>query len=633
MIGMNRSAALSTTTIRNTLKQALAVHESGDLRRAISLYEQILRVAPNQAEAYELLGVAQSQSGQHETGLKNIRKAIQLNPRLLVAKTNLGHALMNAGKLAAAIDQFRAVIAENPVDERAFVGLAQALIGANRIDDALNTIDAATTRFPRSATFLNERGRVATMLGKHAIAAEDYRRAFQLNPNFHTAAVNLANALTEQRRFEEAEAVLVNVLKTVPRFAPATRSLCSIYRKQQKTEDALDAARAALQFAPNDPSLLTLVGQCLTDIGQIGEAEANFRRVIENGIDVHDALAGLVTIHRFKSGDPVFAVVDGLLRTSANRPSNRKALLYAKAKMLDDTGESGGAVAAAIEAKAILPTNVSFDDHATHIRQVKAALDSAFFAKRRHLGDQTEQPVFILGMPRSGTTLAEQIIASHSTADGAGELLRLTELRREIGFQQKELDQFITKLSAMTAEDMQSIAASYLSVLRAGRKPSALRITDKLPHNFQNIWLIALLFPNARIIHCRRNPVDVCMSIFLRNFSDDHWYTRDLETLGKFYKLYEEQVAHWKAACGLKWYDNDYEQLVADPEPNIRRMIDFLGLPWDEKCLSHTETERSVMTFSRWQVRQPIYKTSVEKWRKYAPYIGPLLKELGIPAS
>lgn len=619
--------------IKASLKQVLAVHESGDLLRAIVLYEQILKVAPNYAEAYELLGVAQSQSGQHEAGLKNIRKAIRLNPQLSVARTNLGHALMNAGKLADAIEQFRAVIALNPVDERAFVGLAQALIGANRIDDALNTIDTATSRFPKSATFLNERGRVATTLGKHAIAAEDYRRAFQLSPNFHTAAVNLANALTEQRKFAEAESVLVEVLKSAPRFAPATRSLCSIYRKQMKTGAALEAARTALRFAPNDPSLLTLIGQCLTDIGQIEEAEAHFRRVIENGIDVRDALAGLAPIHKFKSGDPVFAVVDNLLRTSANRPGSRKALLYTKAKMLDDIGEAGAAVAAAIEAKAILPPPASFDEHAAHMHKLMGALDTAFFAERRRSGDRTEQPVFILGMPRSGTTLTEQIIASHEQADGAGELVRLTEIRREIGFQQKEVDQFISKLKAMAANELQPIAASYLSVLREGRKPDALRITDKLPHNFQNIWLIALLFPNARIIHCRRNPVDVCMSIFLRNFSDDHWYTRDLETLGKFYKLYEDQVAHWKAVTGLKWYDNDYEQLVADPEPNIRRMIDFLGLPWDEKCLSHTETERSVMTFSRWQVRQPIYQTSVEKWRKYAPYIGPLLKELGIEAS
>ncbi len=260
-------------------------------------------------------------------------------------------------------------------------------------------------------------------------------------------------------------------------------------------------------------------------------------------------------------------------------------------------------------------------------------LDRSFYAGRALSGDTTDQPVFIIGMPRSGTSLTEQIIASHDQADGAGELTTLSEMRKQLGFSDKNAEKFAHYLRDMPGTQLKTLANSYLAVLRQNRKPDALRITDKLPHNFQNIWLIALLFPNARIIHCKRNAVDVCMSIFMRNFSDDHWYTRDLETLGKFYKLYEEQVAHWKAVCGLKWYDTDYEQLVADPEPNIRQMIDFLGLPWDDKCLSHTETERPVLTFSKWQVRQPIYQTSVEKWRKYAPYIGPLLKELGVPAS
>jgi tetratricopeptide (TPR) repeat protein len=620
-------------TAKAQLKQALAVHESGQIPRAISLYEQIIKLAPGLAEAYELLGVAQSQAGHHEAGLKNIRKALQLNPQLGPAKTNLGHALMHAGKLSAAADQFKAVIAENPLDERAYSGLAQALIGANRIDEAISFIDVAATRFPRSATFLNERGRIASMLGKHKIAAEDYRRAFQINPNFHTAAINLGNALSEMRQYSEAEDVLSRIYKTAPRNFQVARSLANVYRHLRRTEDALAVIQTALSFAPNDPALLTLVGQCLTDIGKTDEAETAFRKVIANGVDFHEAIAGLVPIYKFKPADPVLAAVDKLLATSANRPDRRKSLLFAKAKILDDIGQTDAAVAAAVEAKSILPPPVSFESHAAFIRSVLHQLGAEFFANWRVSGSSTEQPVFILGMPRSGTTLTEQIIASHSRADGAGELTTLTELRKAVGFDGKNAEQFAKQLESTSKSQFDSLADSYLSVLRQGRKPEALRITDKLPHNFQNIWLIALLFPNARIIHCRRNAVDVCMSIFLRNFSDDHWYTRDLETLGKFYKLYEEQVAHWKAVTGLKWYDNDYEQLVADPEPNIRRMIDFLGLPWDEKCLSHTETERSVMTFSRWQVRQPIYQTSVEKWRKYAPYIGPLLKELGVSAS
>ena len=629
----NTSSQAANLALKTQLKQAYGLHESGQLNQAIALYEQIIKIAPGYAEAHELLGVAQSQSGLHNAGLKNIRKALQLNPRLGPAKTNFGHALMNAGRLPEAIEQFKLTTANNPVDERAFIGLSQALIAANRIDEAITVLDQATARFPSSATFLNERGRAASVLGKHKIAAEDYRRAMQIKPNFLGAAINFGNALIEQHLYVEAEDVLLRVLKTDRNSIQAARALANAYRRQQKTEAALEMARSALAIAPQDPGLNTVIGQCLTDLGQNHEAEIHFRKVIALGIEPMDAIASLAPIYKFKDGDPEFAAVDRLLATSSKRPDKRKSLLFAKSKMLDDVGRHGDAVAAAIEAKSMLPPPNSFDAHAAFMRDMMKGLGAAYFAERRSLGDPTEQPVFILGMPRSGTTLTEQIIASHASADGAGELTKLLQLRQTLGFGSKVAGQVITELMAASQEEIRSHASQYLAVLRFNRKPDALRITDKLPHNFQNIWLIALLFPNARIIHCKRNAVDVCMSIFLRNFSDDHWYTRNLETLGKFYKLYEEQVAHWKAVTGLRWYDNDYEQLVADPEPNIRNMIDFLGLPWDEKCLSHTETERPVLTFSKWQVRQPIYTSSVEKWRRYAPYIGPLLKELGVPAT
>ena len=623
----------SPNFIRAALRQAVAVHESGQISRAAKMYEELTHLAPNSGEAYDLLGVAQSQMGQHAEALKNIRKALHLNGKLESAKTNLGQALLSAGRLPEAISQFKVLISENPFNERAFVGLSQAHVNSEQVDDAINVLEIATARFPNSAAFLNERGRVASMLGKNNTAAADYRRALQINPRFLTAAINLGSALTELREFAEAEAVFSRLLKETPRNCDAIRGLGTVYRQTAQLPKAIELALKGLKISPNDPGLLTLHGMCLFDLGHNAEAEPILRRVIADGVDVYNAISNFATLHKFSASDSEIALTDKLLQTSMKRPDRRKQLLFARAKMHDDVGEYGKAVAAAVEAKTINPTRNIILEALSFSEQFQIELDAPFFAARRSLGNQSEQPVFIVGMPRSGTTLTEQIIASHPMADGAGELVTIPEFRKNLGIREDCYLPVHVGPTGIGHSRILAMADEYLTILRADHKPDSLRITDKLPHNFQNLWLIAQLFPNARIIHCKRDAVDVCMSIFLRNFNDSHWYTNDLATLGKFYKLYEEQVAHWKAVCGLRWYENKYEQLVADPEPNIRRMIDFLGLPWDEKCLSHTETERSVRTFSKWQVRQPIYRSSVEKWRRYAPYIGPLLKELGVEAT
>ena len=586
-------------------------------------------------QAHDLLGVTKSLRGLHDEAIAHIRKAQALNHKLPGPRINLPQALLKARRFDEAIELFRKRLRENPADERSAVGLAQALLDANRDEEAIAAMEAASARFQHSASFLNERGRLASKLGTDKIAVDDYRQALRLEPNFHAAALNLANALVSLRKFDEAKSAYELALRLQPRNLAATTGIASLYRMQQHAQKAMAVARSGLEQFPGEPGLMTLIGRALIDLGHNDEAETILRQVIKGGAGADVALAVLAPIHKFRPGDPEITQVEKMLEDPSSRDKleERKALYFVKSKIHDDIGEHGKAVAAAIEGKTINPLRNLIVESTAFVRPFLSENGAALFASRRLLGSPTDQPVFIVGMPRSGTTLTEQIIASHGMADGAGELSKIPDLRKSLGiFEDRYAPEHI-KPADLDQTRITAMAEDFLAMLRANRKPDALRITDKLPHNFQNVWLIALLFPNARIIHCKRNAVDVCMSIFLRNFGDGHWYTRDLVTLGKFYKLYEEQVAHWKSVCGLKWYDNDYETLVADPEPNIRAMIDFLGLPWDEKCLSHAETERSVMTFSRWQVRQPIYKSSVEKWRRYAPYIGPLLRELGIPAT
>ena len=231
-------------------------------------------------------------------------------------------------------------------------------------------------------------------------------------------------------------------------------------------------------------------------------------------------------------------------------------------------------------------------------------------------------------MPRSGTTLTEQICASHPAVHGAGEITKLRRLAKSIGFSHDSLAAFRKSVTAINGEQSRALAADYLSYLRR-LSPEAPRIVDKLPHNFEMVGFIALLFPKARIIHCRRDAIDTCLSCFMTSFNDKHGYNADLQKLGLYYREYDRLMRHWNAILPGRIYECRYETLIADQEAESRRLIEYLGLPWDDACLRFYEHDRSVNTPSRWQVRQPIYTSSVKRWKNYEGRIQPLIEALG----
>jgi tetratricopeptide (TPR) repeat protein len=615
------------------LQTALKLHQAGRFSEAVLAYRAVLAQAPRNFDALHLLGVALTQSGKAAEGLPLLKQALKLNPASTPCKLNLANALLETGDFAAASGLFRTLIAGGTATEATLRGMAQCFNELGQHADALILARQALDKFPKSAALLNELGRALASSGKARDAADAYRRALTLMPAFTAAACNLGNALTEIKAFDESEAVLTGVLAREPNNLQALTNLAHMFRTNWQAEQAIATAERALTVSPRDPGLRTFIGGCLIDLGRNDEAAALFREMIGAGQQLPEALAGLAQIHKFKAGDSEIDLAATLLANPKLTPKERKPLLFTRAKIEDDIGHPGEAVAAAIAAKQIDMHPMPIAEYGAYMADCRALMGKDLFAQLRPLGSDDQRPVFILGMPRSGTTLTEQIIASHGQADGAGELTAMLALGEELGFRTSPPEAFVARLKSLTGPDMQALAARYLAVLGKNKKPEALRITDKMPHNFEVIWLIALLFPGARIVHCNRNPVDVAISIFLRNFSAGHWYSQDLAVLGKYYNLYKAQVAHWREVCGLAWFESDYEALVGEPEPNIRALIDFLGLPWDDRCLQHTQTERSVHTFSKWQVRQPIYKSSVERWRKYAPYIQPLLHELGIGAG
>jgi hypothetical protein len=252
-----------------------------------------------------------------------------------------------------------------------------------------------------------------------------------------------------------------------------------------------------------------------------------------------------------------------------------------------------------------------------------------FFRARKNYGVSSERPVFVLGMPRSGTTLVEQVLSAHPKVYGAGELDTIGRLWRAVPDNVLGKDPLPAAVKQLTWFGAELLASRYLQEIEK-HSTDAPRVINKMPHNFEHIGFIALMFPKARIIHCKREPMDSCLSIWMQNFNDSHNYSRDLYDLGRYYALYQKLMAHWHAVSPVPILDVAYEDMLADQEGTSRRIVDFVGLEWDPRCLEFYKVDRPVLTASSWQVRQPLYKGSQERWRNYEKHLGQLQKGLGV---
>ncbi len=393
-----------------------------------------------------------------------------------------------------------------------------------------------------------------------------------------------------------------------------------------------DKARAAyeraLAIAPDSVKAMLGLAEVSSALGAMDKATALYRRVIAGGGETQAALVGLARVHRFVPGDPEPALMAEALDASSIDADARIGLHHAAGKAAADLGDNDAAFAHFAAAKAASARTYNLDALYRVHDALIATMTPEFFAARPDYGVSSEVPVFIVGMPRSGTTLAEQILVSHSAVSGAGEIDALNRIAATLGARDPDPAAYAAGLAAMTRGQSRELARRYLETL-AQFGGTALRITDKLPHNFDHVGLIALLFPQAHIVHCRRDPVATCVSCYTQPFHADHAYNTDLATLGGYYREYERIMAHWRAAAPVAILDFPYEALIAAQEEQSRALIGFLGLGWEDACLRFQETERLVQSPSQWQVRQPVYATALTDWKRYERHLAPLIAALG----
>lgn len=495
------------------------------------------------------------------------------------------------------------------------------------LDEAIEHYAFAVDQEPDNAYYLGFLGVAYFQRGEPKEALDVLERSLAINADI-PAVLNCLGAIYLARDdYKEARKHLERAVELKPGDATIRTNYATSLMELNEHEQALEHAQKALKQDPLNPHSHYIVGAILTESGRTDEAVRHFEKTIRTHRTFGAAYNLLAHVRKFTPADKAFIEKTERVLKSGMDPDQRYSVHYALGKMYDDCQEWDKAFEHFRQANLLKKKPFDSEQERRIFRKVKKAFDASTLERCRAFGHASEQPVFIVGMPRSGTTLMEQMIASHPRAAGGNELEEIPRLA-ELVSPRSDLHGFVSQTHAnLTPENIRTYAESYLRVLRQGRE-SADRIVDKLPGNYFYLGFISILFPNATIIHAVRHPLDVCLSCYFQNFTQLRW-TSDFESIAAMYRSYREALDYWKRVLPEgKILDVHYERLIEDQPSEGRRMIEHCGLEWDGSILQFHQQKRVVKTASFWQVRQPIYRSSKMRWKNYAPYLGELAADL-----
>jgi len=453
-------------------------------------------------------------------------------------------------------------------------------------------------------------------MGSPLQALNFYLRAVELEPDKPAHLCNLGNALFEAQKVDESVLRFGQALAIREDYAPAHLGMALAFRQQRRPAEARESCRRALRNKPDFPEAISFLGELEADEGRFEEAERLFRQALSIRPKLVFATAGLATLKRMTAQE-----ADGLVRILKEKPipiGEEISLRHALGSYFDGCGRYDEAFAEYAQANDLTKRRQPAYEPSKVTRRVDRIIeDFAALDDQIQVSSAPPIPIFIIGMPRSGTSLAEQILASHPEIFGGGEIVFWSSVY-DAWFETRVRDEPTKPL-------LQRYAADYLGKLQA-LGTNARLVVDKMPANFLYAGLIHAALPQARIIHLQRHPIDTCLSIYFQNFYNIGPYASDLQAMAHYYAQYLRIMEHWRAVLPpATLLEVPYESLVSDPEPWTRRMLDFVGVPWNSQCLEFHKVERPVITASRWQVRQKIHTQSIERWRRYEKYLSPLL--------
>ena len=601
-------------------------HARKEYQNAVQCFQRALDLDSGDSDVSCALGDSLAALGQHGEAIDWYKHAIEVDNDNVEAHSNLGTALKELERLDDAVAHYRKAIDINPDYAKAHNNLGTVLSELGRQDDAVAHFRKAIEIDPGYAKAHSNLGTALSELGRQDDAVVHFRKAVDIRPDYAEAHNNLGTALKKLGRSEDAVTHYRKSIDIRPDNADAHSNLGTTLSELGRQDDAVAQFRKAIEIDPDHAKAHSNLGTALSELGRLDEGVAHYRKAIEINPEFAEAYRHLTFSKTYSKYDDDIRVMEEIFAQPDIPDEQRMHLAFGLGKSFEDLQQYEKAFEFFAEGNAIKRKSFNFEIEKwdTYFKKLKATLDSSLFRRHQGVGCADETPIFILGMPRSGTTLIEQILASHREVHAAGELVTLSKTI-EASFDERTYPKDILHVDGDVFE---RLGGEYIHQVREKSKEATF-ITDKMPHNFIHVGMIKLMLPNAKIIHCKRCPKDTCLSIFKTYFANvDHTYAYDQNELGQYYNLYLELMEHWQSVLPGFIHEIQYEDVVSDQEAQTRALLAHCDLEWDDACLSFHKTDRPIKTASAAQVRQPIYKGSVQSWKRYETQLAPLLEAL-----
>lgn len=594
---MNAPVTNTPAHLRSRIGQAVGLQQQGRYPEAEQIYRAVLGESPRQPDALHFLGLLAHQTGRDALAEQLMSESLALAPDNSIFISNYVRFLGELARWQETLPLYQRLLESDPRNIAAWHGMAQALHALGHLEDA----------------------------------AGCWQRGIGVAPDHVPSWLGLVNALQGLNRGAEALSACRHGYAATRQDPQMALRLAEALADHGSTREALDLLDGLLARDPGSAPGHYQKGVLLTAQGKFPEAQAEFAEALRLKPDFYQVFVHATAIRKLPMEDPLVTDLrERVARDAWTAPGQAINANFALAKIYEDNGDYDRAFKCYLEGNRRYRETIDYstESQRDYFDSIRKAFDAEFL-KRQSGGNPSEAPVFVVGMPRSGTTLVEQILAGHPSVSAGGEMTLMNEtLHRTLG--ERYWTDFANAAAKLDAAIFAGVAHDYLAVSQA-LYPGASRIVDKMPSNFMWLGLIHALFPNARIIHCRRDPLDTCLSCFATLFKTGQLYSYDLRELGEFYRLYESLMEHWLVLMPAKaLLEVHYENIVTDLEAQARALIAHCGLAWDPACLDFNGADRVVKTASTFQVRQPLYRSSVQRWRRFAGHLGPLADALGV---
>lgn len=615
---------------KKRFQRAMQALNGGQPREAIRLFDKVLKSGGEHPDIWYLLGLAHGKLGEMKEVKQVSLRALETQPDHFGALCNLANALMFTGDTDEALENYAKALKANPGDPTVVNNYGRALGLLGRRDEAIMHFKDILQRNKNYAPAHTSLGKAYAEGGYPEKALSEFRAALALDNRQADAHIGIANLYSRLGGLPYAEYHYKAALQAEPRCIEAQLGLASTKCFLGHFKESFEILVEAERYSPNLPSLLAAKADLLERMADYDGADKILKRLKKE--KQMTALAASVFSHlcrRFGTCEEAIKHLEKCLEAPQYNIMEKQMMRFDMGRLLDKLERYDDAFQWYREANETVVVPCSIEKDEKFRDEITGFFSEQVMQSLPRADTGSQRPIFILGMPRSGTSLTEQILASHPDVYGAGELAEVKKITKnmEASRKNKPIASYIDVIAELTQQDMNKYAHQYLDSI-AKLDAEALHVTDKMPHNFLHIGVISLLFPDARIIHCRRNPLDNALSIYFQSFSWTHDYAINLADIGRFYKVYESFMRHWEKVVDIPIMTVQYEDMVEDQETISRKLIEFCGLEWNDKILDFHGSERAIATASYDQVRQPIYKTSRERWRNYEKHLGPLIEAL-----